>query len=53
MLAKEHFKPPKIVNGVAEAPLPFTLTSTEVAIPLFLNVGQPRTNFGRGLRRRG
>ncbi len=36
--AKEHPKPPKIVNGV-ETRTPFTPTSTEVAIPLFLNVG--------------
>ncbi len=36
--AKEHPKPPKIINGV-ETRIPFTPTSTEVAIPLFLNVG--------------
>ncbi len=46
---KEHLKPPKIVNGVAEPPLPFTLSSTEVAIPAFSQRWQPRTNPGGSL----
>ncbi len=37
--AKERLKPPKIVNSVAETRPPFSLSSEEPAILLFLNVG--------------